>query len=66
MEANKITIKTGTTPPDEYRGNLHEAITEVLKLAFVSEEMTLNEAQTFARHFLNDFLQRLVKKALRK
>ncbi len=62
MKANTITINTGNTPPDEYKENLHESITEVLKLAFVSDEMNLNEAQTFAIHVLNDFLQRLVKK----
>lgn len=57
-----LTIGTGNIQADEYRQNLHEAITEALKLAFLVDEITLTGPQTFALHVLNDFLQRLVKK----
>lgn len=62
MSAHQFTIKTGNIPPDEYRENLHDAITEVLQMAFLASEITLNEAQTFAVHFLSGFLQALAKR----
>lgn len=58
-KALQLSIPTGGTLPAEYAADLHEALTETMKMAFSQQEMTLDERQTFAIHTLNGFIQQL-------